>query len=47
VVPTRPQDQGHPETYLPDGSYDYLIFNKKLGMWIKQNTMLKDFNMER
>jgi hypothetical protein len=47
VVPTRPQDQGHPETYLPDGSYDYLIFNKKTGMWEKQEGILKDFNMEK
>jgi hypothetical protein len=46
VIPTRPQDHGHPETYLPDGSYDYLIFNKKLGMWIKQEGILRDFNIE-
>lgn len=45
VVPTRPQDQGHPETYLPDGSYDYLLFNKKTGLWVKQSGMLKDFDM--
>jgi hypothetical protein len=47
VVPTRAQDQGHPETYLPDGSYDYLLFNKKLGIWVKQDGMLKDFDMDR
>jgi hypothetical protein len=46
VVPTRPQDQGHPETYLPDGSYDYLIFNKKKGIWEKQKDILQNFNME-
>jgi hypothetical protein len=47
VVPTRPQDQGHPETYLPDGTYDYLKFNKKTGIWEKQKDMLRDFNMGR
>ncbi len=45
VVPTRPQDQGHPETYLPDGSYDYLIFNPKTGVWKKQKDMLRDFDI--
>lgn len=47
VVPTRPQDYGHPETYLPDGSYDYLILNKKTGIWVKQKGPLKDFDMEK
>jgi hypothetical protein len=47
VVPSRPQDMGHPETYLPDGTYDYLLFNKKTGVWEKQNGMLKDFDMSR
>jgi len=47
VVPTRPQDQGHPETYLPDGSYDFLLFNKKKGLWEKQEGMLKDFDMTK
>jgi hypothetical protein len=47
VVPTRAQDKGHPETYLPDGTYDYLIFNKKTGTWIKQQNMLRDFDMQR
>ena len=47
VVPTRPQDQGHPETYLPDGSYDFLLFNKKTGLWEKQQGMLKDFDMTK
>jgi len=46
VVPTRPQDYGHPETYLPDGSYDYLLLNKKTGIWEKQKGPLKDFDME-
>ena len=44
VSPTRMQDYGHPETYLPDGSYDFLIF--KNGIWEKQSGMLKDFKME-
>lgn len=47
VVPTRSQDKGHPETYLPDGTYDYLIFNKKTGTWVKQQNMLRDFDMQR
>lgn len=47
VVPIRPQDWGHPETYLPDGTYDYLIFNKKTGIWKKQKGILKDFDMGR
>jgi hypothetical protein len=47
VVPVRPQDYGHPETYLPDGTYDYLMFNKKTGMWEKQKEMLRDFDMQR
>ena len=33
VSPPRMQDYGHPETYLPDGSYDVLIF--KNGIWGK------------
>lgn len=47
VVPTRPQDQGKPETYLPDGTYDYLVFNKKTGIWEKQKEMLRDFDLKR
>jgi hypothetical protein len=42
VSPTRLQDYGHPETYLPDGSYDYLIFKK--GIWEKQPGILKNFD---
>ncbi|MFN5545246.1 MAG: hypothetical protein ACK49O_08520, partial [Bacteroidota bacterium] len=45
VVPPRPQDYGHPETYLPDGSYDYLIFNTKTGIWELMG-LLRDFNFE-
>lgn len=44
VVPPRPQDYGHPETYLPDGSFDYLLNIK--GIWQKQAGMLKDFDLE-
>ncbi len=43
IVPPRPQDYGHPETYLPDGTYDYMIF--KNGIWEKQPGMLKDFDL--
>lgn len=43
VAPTRPQDYGHPETYVPDGSYDFYKFNKKTGRWEKQPGMLKEF----
>ncbi|MBW7846121.1 MAG: hypothetical protein H3C45_10865 [Bacteroidia bacterium] len=47
VAPTRQQDYGKPETYVPDGSYDYYKFNKKNGKWEKQIGMLKDFNMQK
>ncbi|MFA6261602.1 MAG: hypothetical protein WC760_09050 [Bacteroidia bacterium] len=44
MVPPRPQDYGHPETYLPDGSFDYLIYKK--GIWEKQSGALRDFDLE-
>lgn len=47
VAPPRPQDHGHPETYVPDGSYDFYKFNKKTGTWDKQEGMLKEFDMQR
>lgn len=47
VTPPRPQDYGHPETYVPDGSYDFYKFNKKTGRWEKQEGMLKNFDMQR
>lgn len=47
VAPTRPQDYGHPETYVPDGSYDFYKFNKKTGRWEKQTDMLKEFDMQK
>lgn len=47
VAPTRPQDYGHPETYVPDGSYDFYKFNKKNGRWEKQTDMLKEFDMQK
>lgn len=46
VAPSRPQDYGKPETYVPDGTYDFMLFNKKTGCWEKQKGMLSDFNME-
>lgn len=45
VVPTRPQDYGHPETYLPDGSYDYMVFNTKTGKW-ELKGLLKEFDFD-
>ncbi len=47
VAPPRPQDYGHPETYVPDGSYDFYKFNKKIGRWEKQQGMLKEFDMQQ
>lgn len=47
VAPTRPQDYGHPETYVPDGSYDFYKFNKKTGRWEKQTGMLTEFDMQK
>lgn len=47
VAPTRPQDYGHPETYVPDGSYDFYKFNKKTGRWEKQTGMLQEFDMQK
>ena len=47
VAPPRPQDWGKPETYVPDGSYDFYKFNKKTGLWEKQKDMLKEFDMQR
>jgi hypothetical protein len=47
VAPPRPQDYGHPETYVPDGSYDFYKFNKKTGCWEKQPGMLKEFDMQQ
>lgn len=46
VSPPRPQDYGHPETYIPDGSYDFYKFNKKTGVWEKQKGMLNEFDMQ-
>lgn len=34
LVPPNPSADGKKETYVPDGSYDYLIFSKK-GYWEK------------
>lgn len=47
VAPPRPQDYGHPETYVPDGSYDFYKFSKKTGRWEKQPGMLKEFDMQK
>jgi len=42
VSPPRLQDYGHPETYLPEGSYNYLEFRN--GIWELQPTVLKEFD---
>jgi len=44
IVPPKPGNEGMYETYVPDGSYDYMIW--KNGTWKKQKEMLKDFKME-
>jgi len=44
VLPVKPQDYGHPETYLPDGSFEYMMLNK--GIWEKQKGILRDFDIE-
>ncbi len=44
ILPPRPQDYGHPETYLPDGTFEYMIFKK--GIWEKQNGILRDFDLD-
>lgn len=43
IVPPRRQDYGRPETYLPDGSYEYFVWEK--GFWIKKGA-LRDFDIE-
>jgi hypothetical protein len=43
IVPPRQQDYGHPETYLPDGSYEYMLWQK--GQWHKKGP-LRDFDLE-
>jgi hypothetical protein len=47
VAPPKVQDYGKPETYVPDGSYDFYKFNKKTGVWEKQPGMLKEFDMQK
>jgi hypothetical protein len=44
VVPPNVNQTGMFETYIPDGSYDYMIW--KNGKWEKQPDMVKDFKME-
>lgn len=45
LVPPRQQDYDKPETHLPDGSFDYLMFNTKTGIW-ELKGLLKDFDLE-
>ena len=44
IVPSKPQNAGMYETYVPDGSYDYMVWKK--GKWEKQPGMVRDFKME-
>jgi hypothetical protein len=43
IVPPKAADYGKPETYLPDGSYEYFVWEK--GMWNKKGP-LKDYDLE-
>jgi hypothetical protein len=42
IVPDKPENSAFAERYFPDGSFDYLIWNKK-GQWEKQPKMLEVF----
>ena len=42
IVPDKPSNIGSFENYLPDGSFEYLIWKK--GIWEKQPESLKLFN---
>lgn len=41
IVPDKPANAGNFSTYLPDGTFDYLIWKK--GIWEKQPGMFNDF----
>lgn len=43
IIPPKPDNAGMYETYLPDGSYDYMIWNGKA--WEKQKGIVTDFKM--
>ncbi len=42
IVPDKPENAAFAEHYYPDGSFDYMIWNKK-GQWEKQPKMLEVF----
>jgi hypothetical protein len=44
IIPPRPNNAGMYETYLPDGSYDFMTWNGKA--WEKQKGIVTDFKME-
>ncbi len=41
IIPDKPANAGNFSTYLPDGTFDYLIWKK--GIWEKQPGMFNDF----
>jgi hypothetical protein len=44
IIPPKPDNVGMYETYVPDGSYDYMIWNGKV--WEKQKGIVLDFKMD-
>lgn len=44
IIPPKPDNVGMYETYVPDGSYDYMIWNGRV--WEKQKGMVTDFKMD-
>lgn len=43
IIPAKKGNEGMYETYVPDGTYDYMLW--KGGRWEKQPDMVKDFKM--
>lgn len=43
IIPPKPDNAGMYETYVPDGSYDYMIWNGKA--WEKQKGIVTNFKM--
>ncbi|MFZ4798937.1 MAG: hypothetical protein ACOYMA_15660 [Bacteroidia bacterium] len=44
IIPPRPDNAGMYETYIPDGSYDFMTWNGKA--WEKQKGIVTDFKMK-
>ncbi|MBR9859516.1 hypothetical protein GYB22_01940 [bacterium] len=40
LVPINPAYEGRYETYVPDGSYDYLVFQR--GVWVREEGLFND-----